>query len=201
MSRRRFLKFFAGSGALITAASISGCRIWPDEGFKNPCLTGGLPDSLAKHELLEQAWEGINPKLYRDIHTHLIGTGDSDSGIWINPELRSIWHPIQNIQFSFYLNASYSENQKHVDQGYVNRLYSLMNDFPEGAKAILLAFEHHYDLDGKIDLQNSNKDLSEICINALWVNVKASAALSHTDVLLSTHMSMMLLDMLAAEYP
>ena len=31
------------------------------------------------------------------------------------------------------------------------------------------------------------------------LNVKAGAALSHTDILLSTHMSLMLLDMLAAE--
>ena len=33
----------------------------------------------------------------------------------------------------------------------------------------------------------------------MGLNVKAGAALSHTDVLLSTHMTMMLLDMLAAE--
>ena len=155
MIRRNFIKIFAGGGVIFIGAGISGFRLWPDEGFWNPCLRGGLPESLANHEVLQQAWEGINPALYRDVHTHLIGTGDSNSGIWVNPELRSIWHPIQNIQFSFYLNASCTEEENNVDQNYVNRLYSLMQDFPAGAKSILLGFEHHYDSDGKLNQENS----------------------------------------------
>ena len=153
--RRHFLKMLAGGGALALGTGISGFRLWPDEGFWNPCLAGGLPESLAKHEILQQAWDGINPALYRDIHVHLIGTGDSESGIWLNPNLRSIWHPIQNIQFNFYLNASCTKDGNNVDQNYVNRLYSLMQDFPAGAKSVLLGFEHHYDSDGKLDQTNS----------------------------------------------
>ena len=152
MIRRGFLKMLAGGGTFV---GITGFRLWPDEGFWNPCLPGGLPESLAKHEILQQAWEGINPALYRDVHVHLIGTGDSNSGIWLNPELRSIWHPIQNIQFSFYLNASCTGEGNNVDQNYVNRLYSLMQDFPPGAKSILLAFEHHYDEEGNKNQQET----------------------------------------------
>ena len=155
MIRRRFLKILASGGALTAGASITGFRLWPDEGFWNPCLSERLPESLAQHEILEQAWEGINPALYRDMHVHLIGTGDSGSGIWLNPELRSIWHPIQNIQFSFYLNASCTKEGNNVDQTYVKRLYSLMEDFPTGAKAMLLAFEHHYDAEGNPNKQKS----------------------------------------------
>jgi mannonate dehydratase len=155
MIRRHLLKLLAGGGILATGASITGYRLWPDEGLWNPCSAGGLPESLANHELLLQAWEGINPTLYRDVHVHLIGTGDNDSGIWLNPDLRSIWHPIQNVQFSFYLNGSCTKEGKNVDINYVKRLYTLMQDFPSGAKAMLLAFEHHYDLEGKINLHNS----------------------------------------------
>jgi len=155
MKRRHCLKLLTGGSLLTAGLGIAGFRFWPDEGIWNPCLPGDLPDSLANHELLQEAWEGINPALYRDIHTHLIGTGDSNSGIWINPNLRSIWHPIQNIQFSFYLNASCTEENNNVDKNYVKKLYSLMQDFPKGAKAMLLAFEHHYDSDGNINLGNS----------------------------------------------
>jgi len=155
MRRRKFLHYFAASSVLLAGTSVAGFRFWPDEGFWNPCLNARLPDNLAKHELMSQAWDGIDPTAFRDVHTHLIGTGDSDKGIWLNPNMRSIWHPIQNIQFKFYLNGSCTVEGKEVDVNYVKRLYQLMQDFPTGAKAMLLAFEHHYTQAGKINLDKS----------------------------------------------
>ena len=142
MNRRKFLRLLGGAGI---ATTINGCRVWPDEGLWNPCLVEPLPASLANHELLQRAWQDIDPTQYRDIHTHLIGTGDSDSGIWINPNMRSIWYPVQNVQFRFYLNASCTREGHNVDRHYVKRLHSLMQDFPKGARAVLLAFDHYHD--------------------------------------------------------
>jgi hypothetical protein len=38
-----------------------GRRYWPEHGVANPCR-GALPDSLARHELVTQAWAGDSPQ-------------------------------------------------------------------------------------------------------------------------------------------
>ena len=83
MNRRRFLGLLTLAGA-----TLSGCRYWPSEGLHNPCLQGPSPDELLNHDLVQQCWEGIDTRQFWDSHVHLAGLGDSDSGIWINPDMR-----------------------------------------------------------------------------------------------------------------
>jgi len=142
MNRRQFLTALGMTGLGI---GLSGFRLWPDEGFWNPCHNEQLPEKLAKHPLVLQAFEGINPSQLWDCHAHLIGIGDNQSGIWINPKLRSIWHPIQNVQFIFYLNASCADIEDNVDHAFVERLKKIMKEFPAGVKLMLLAFDYHHD--------------------------------------------------------
>ena len=101
MDRRHFLKLLAA-----LPAGVAGCQYWPHEGFANDCLTQPLPAALKNHELMAATWEGIDTKQVWDCHCHLIGVGDSPSGIWINPKMQSLLHPIQLAQFKFYLDAS-----------------------------------------------------------------------------------------------
>ena len=85
--RRNFiLSALAGAGALIA------WRLWPEQGVWNPCL-GPLPRRLLEHDLVRGAWEGIDPKLVWDAHAHLVGIGDTPSGIRINPNMGSVLHP------------------------------------------------------------------------------------------------------------
>ena len=148
ISRRQFL---IGLGA----ASLGACthKFWPDEGIWNPCLSTGLPEHLANHAVLAEAWEGVAADQVWDIHTHLIGTGDSQQGIWLNPNMQSLMSPVQYTQMKFYLNASCPESgsggDKSIDKGYVNRLKHLMKDMPAGVKLMLLAFDYHHDEQGK----------------------------------------------------
>lgn len=146
MRRREFLKSLTLAASSIPLTS--GFRLWPDEGFRNPCLTDALPPRLSQHPLMQEAWEGINPKLYRDWHVHLIGIGDQHSGILLNPAMQSYWHPQQRVQFSFYLNGSCADEPGNVDQRYIQRLQQLMADFPTGAKFNLLSMAFHHDDDG-----------------------------------------------------
>ena len=130
-----------------------GCRYWPSEGLYNPCLSG-LPAELKDHDLVRSARQGIDVNQFWDCHAHLIGVGDSDSGIWVNPNMQSLLHPIQFTQFKFYLNGSCVEAHdkqegKTIDEQYLHRLTQLLNDFPKGAKLMLIAFEYHYDDRGK----------------------------------------------------
>ncbi len=56
---------------------------------------------------------------------------------WVNPSMRSFWHPMQRAQFSFYLNAACANKDGSVDEQVVARLRLLLSEFPVGAKSIV----------------------------------------------------------------
>lgn len=153
MQRRTFLKYLA-AGSL---AGIGGTLAvkWPDEGVLNPCLSAMTPRDLLEHDVVLSAWEGVDPYRYRDVHTHLIGTGDSGSGIYLHPSMQDIFSPAQYIRYKFYINASCSDSEAGIDNGYVAHLQRLYADFPQGAKSLLLAFEYNYHDDGIRDIEHS----------------------------------------------
>ena len=138
-------------------AVLSGCQYLPREGLFNDCLDGGLPEPLANHELVEATWEDIDTHQLWDCHCHLIGVGDSDAGIWVNPDMRSLRHPIQLTQFRFYFNASCAQvsSGKTIDEGVVQRLLDLHADLPGGFRYMLLAFDYYHDHDGNIHREYS----------------------------------------------
>jgi mannonate dehydratase len=115
-----------------------------------------LPPELANHSLVREAWAGIDAARVWDSHVHIAGTGDSDSGIVVGPQLSSPLHPLQYVQRLFYMNAGCAhEARGRVDQSYVERLRNLMDGFPPGAKLLLLAFDHFHDEAAKAQPQRS----------------------------------------------
>lgn len=147
LNRRVFLRVGA---ATAFGAAAGGCAM-PlsfEDGVFNPCLAGPLPASLREHALLRAAWEGIDPAAFRDWHAHVAGVGDGGSGLWLSPQMQSLWHPWQNLQRKFYLNAACVERKGQVDDDYVARFVSYLDAFPHGAKAMWLAFDFHYDESG-----------------------------------------------------
>ncbi len=44
------------------------------------------------------AFDGLDATQLWDMHTHLLGTGDTGSGCWINPQLDSWWHPLEALR-------------------------------------------------------------------------------------------------------
>jgi mannonate dehydratase len=151
MPSRRKLLF--GLAALGTAGV--AWRYWPEDGLVNPCPDEPLPPGLLTHPLVRAAWNGIDPHQFRDGHVHLIGTGDSGSGMWVNPQMGSLAHPIQWLQRAFYLNASCTSGEKGSDQQYVDRLARLVGQFPKGVRALLLAFDYFHDENGERSLERS----------------------------------------------
>ena len=146
-SRRKFIVAAAGA-----AATLSGCtwlrHSWPEQGLFNPCHTE-LPTRLAQHEAMHTAWEGIDAAGVWDCHAHLIGTGDSGSGVWLNPDMYSVLHPIQFAQRLFYLNAGCADAAPgRVDERYIERMRELVEGMPPGCKLILLAFDRHHSESG-----------------------------------------------------
>ena len=125
---------------------MQGCSLQYGPILTNPCLSG-LPEHLSQHDLVLSALEGLDGEQMWDGHVHLIGTGDSDSGIWVNPHMRSILHPLQYLQFKFYLNAGCADAE-NVDNSFLEHLLTLHQELPMGARLLLLAFDYSYDENG-----------------------------------------------------
>jgi uncharacterized protein len=120
----------------------------------NPCLAR-LPSRLADHDLVRSAWEGIDPSRVWDSHAHLIGTGDSGSGIVVNPATDSLLNPGQYARRLFFLNAGCAHEGEGVDRSYVERVRNLLDGMPKGVKLVLYAFERAHDERGAPDWQHS----------------------------------------------
>ncbi|HXR58127.1 MAG TPA: amidohydrolase family protein [Burkholderiales bacterium] len=145
----------AGAAGLAGAGALAGWRFWPEQGFWNPCLAG-LPRRLATHELVKAAWEGLNSADVWDVHSHLVGQGDSSSGITLNPRMESALHPAHYARRLFFLNGGCAyRSQGGIDEAYVARLLSLMDGMKRGAKLVLFAFDRAYTEDGKRDLERT----------------------------------------------
>jgi len=121
----------------------------------NPCLSK-LPQRLADHDLVRSAWEGLDAGRVWDSHAHLIGTGDSGSGIYINPRTESLLNPGEYARRLFFLNAGCVHEEKgSVDRAYVERMHNLVEGLRPGCKMVLFAFERAHDERGEADLRQS----------------------------------------------
>jgi mannonate dehydratase len=141
-NRRRLLLAAGGSIA------VGGCSYSLEHGLFNACRTE-LPRNLAGDEAVLAAWEGIDAARVWDCHVHLIGSGDSGSGIWLNPAMFNIANPMQYAQRLFYLNAGCAhEAPGSVDVSYVQRLLNLLDGMRPGVKLLLFAFDRHHAADG-----------------------------------------------------
>lgn len=122
--------------------------LWPDNNaFFNPCLTPTLPSTLANHEVIVSAFEGIDLTQVWDTHVHLVGVGDTNSGIWLHPSLRNPLKFWRYIQFHFYLNASCPLANMPLDVGFIERLKKL--HWRQGSRLMLLALDYTYDERGR----------------------------------------------------
>jgi len=157
LKKRSFL--LAGGALLAGAGSIAAWRQWPEQGFWNPCLAS-LPPRLARHELVRSAWDGLDPAQVWDCHAHLVGTGDSGSGIVVNPQMESLLNPGQYARRLFFMNAGCANDSPgSVDRSYVERMRNLLEGMgtgeSRGMKLMLYAFDRAHDENGEPDLEHS----------------------------------------------
>ena len=181
VNRRQFLKH---SLLLAAGAGLSSCRVSMHEGMRNSCVHESLAE-IQQHPLWQQAWEGIDPTQVWDCHCHLVGIGDSDSGIEVNDAMQSWWHPLQHAQFSFYLNASCAsqdDDSTSVDAGVIKRLLLLASDFKPGYKMMLLGFDHYHDDKGEI-----RPEYSAFYVSNRYAAKVAAMAPSHFEWIASIH--------------
>ena len=139
-----------GASALVGAGALAAWKFWPEQGIWNPCRAG-LPPAIARHDLVRAAWEGLDPEKVWDAHAHLLGTGDSSSGIFVNPDMENLLNPANYARRLFFLNAgcAYDLPGGSVDRAYVRRMLNLISGMRRGVKVLLFAFDRAYGEDGK----------------------------------------------------
>jgi mannonate dehydratase len=152
MQRRYFIGLLGvlGIGGLYVYGfnRFKASKYWPDNSrFFNACFDSQLPDELANHEVVLSAFDGIDTTQVFDGHVHLLGYGDTDSGIWVNPRYSNLFNIKHYAQFHFYLNASCPLPGMSVDEGFVARLNSLR--WGRGSRFVLLAFDYSYNEHGE----------------------------------------------------
>jgi len=105
---------------------------------------------------VQAAWEGLDATQVWDSHAHLVGTGDSGSGIYVNPRMESLLSPGQYARRLFFLNAGCAHDQPgNVDRSYVERMHNLLDGMNRGAKLMLFAFDRAHDEAGNVELEHT----------------------------------------------
>ena len=118
--------------------------------------------SSEAQELVKQAYEGIAKPF--DHHIHLIG---KNNGNYVNPDMQSLWHPMQYIRYRIYISAGGITDLDLADKQYVERLASLIEAIPNHGRYALYAMDKTYTIDGIADLENTpfhipNENMMEV---------------------------------------
>jgi len=98
--------------------------------------------------LIVEAFDGIDATRVWDVHTHVVGLGRGGTGCWVNPRMRSHFHPIERLRFEIYFAAAGVRNEKSADDEYLQRLFALHRAANPKGKLVLLAFDKHVLPDG-----------------------------------------------------
>ena len=102
-------------------------------------------------DLLARCWDGLDPGQLWDVHTHLLGSGDSGSGCRLNPDMDRWWHPVEMLRKRIIMDAAQARPSaaSSTDRAYVRRLRQLAEGFPPGARWLLYAFDEALDAQGR----------------------------------------------------
>lgn len=107
--------------------------------------------------LIARAHEGIDPDTLADFHVHVVGLGKGGSGIYLNPDWLSIWHPFKRARTEVYISASGIDvTSETADREYIVRFAELARAVAGHGKYHLLAFDYHYRPDGTRDLERTS---------------------------------------------
>ena len=88
---------------------------------------------------------------------HIAGTGDSPSGIALNPRMNSVLSPAHYARRLFFLNAGCAGDvEGGADVAYVRRMLNLLAAMRAGFKLMLYAFDRSYREDGRPDPERTD---------------------------------------------
>lgn len=129
---------------------LAGC--WQSLGLFNPCANADDPGHRVDPALIAQVWAGLDPGRVIDLHVHVAGEGTGPGDPWVNPAMRSLANPFSYAHFALMANAACLGNDPaNWSRRYASRLAALADEFPIGARFLLLALDGFRGEDGRLD--------------------------------------------------
>jgi len=89
-----------------------------------------------------------------DHHVHILGLGNTSSGIEINPDTRSYMHPFKMTRFNYFMDAGNVSNETLADEQYIASLLAQVDKIPVEYRVLGLALDRFYTEDGYEDREN-----------------------------------------------
>jgi hypothetical protein len=120
----------------------------------------GAPDAFEREvspgaaALLRAAFADV-PGGIQDFHVHLVGTGTSGSGAYVNPRMFDALEPMNRARSWLYLGGAGIEDLAQSDEQYRERLMAQARSSPVPMRVHLLAFDYLHGDDGKPDPERS----------------------------------------------
>ena len=115
------------------------------------------PEELSPEarKLVEDCFADVDRSRVWDLHVHVVGIGTGGSGCWVNPAMRSHWHPVRRFQYDVYLAGSGIRDAETADADYVDRLLAMHRLANPAGRLLLMAFDHQVGEDGEVRLGDS----------------------------------------------
>ncbi len=110
--------------------------------------------SPAAQLLIQEAFAPFKGDTLVDHHVHILGMGNSDSGIEVHPNTQSILYPNKFTRFNYFMDASGILNKNLADEEYLKYLLAQIKAIPVTYQALSLALDKLYQINGDVDPDN-----------------------------------------------
>ncbi|NQV29363.1 MAG: amidohydrolase family protein [Candidatus Marinimicrobia bacterium] len=110
--------------------------------------------SPAAQALIQRAFAPFKSDTLVDHHVHVLGMGNSGSGIEVHPNTQSFLYPNKFTRFNYFMDASGILNKNLADEEYLEYLFSQINAMPVPYQVLGLALDKLYSVTGEIDSDN-----------------------------------------------
>ena len=139
--------FYAGVLFLLVLLSSSGC-----DANLIPQINRVL--SPQAQALVDSAFAPFGADTLIDHHVHILGLGNTNSGIEVHPDTRSYLHPFKLTRFKYFMDAGNVTDEALADEQYLENLLAQIDNIPIGFRVQGLALDRFYTETGEVDLEN-----------------------------------------------
>ena len=100
---------------------------------------------------MEEAFAPFEGDTLVDHHVHVLGLGNSDSGIEVHPNTRSFLYPAKLTRFKYFMDAGSVTDETLADEQYLEQLIAQIDQIPVEFRAMGLALDRLYAESGQQD--------------------------------------------------
>ena len=147
VQRRSLFHLYMMALPFLTILSFSGC-----DSDLVPDINKEL--SPPAQALVDRAFAPFIGDTLMDHHVHILGLGNTSSGIEVHPDTRSYLHPFKLTRFNYFMDAGSVTNEALADEQYLEYLLAQIEKIPGEFRVFSLALDRFYKENGDVDQDN-----------------------------------------------